>query len=138
MKYNYSQLLKRITWDIFGTVTTRFKLTMNAARNAMDRLLKFLESKFKKLQIFWICEEYELIKGCHIHMLIKCDHEHLTLKEKIMLIDAAWKFASGNKKQREKLICHFRKFKPETGGEEYVTKHILNNWKVDYDFLGDW
>ena len=133
MKVNtYAQFLKRFKWDLFGTLTSQFKLSLASARRAIERVYKILTKKYRINSFYWCAETFSQLDSYHLHILIQFNDHQLSSNKKAALVHTAWKTAIGQKDSKEIPICTIRKYKKDAGGEEYFTKMISN--KIgDYD-----
>lgn len=130
-KNAYGQWLSEYEWSHWGTLTTRYELTLKSARRITDGFYKEL-ARAGETRLFWCAEPFDCKEGFHMHCLIKVP-EMLTFKN---VIDT-YQVMSGNKhieKGAKWNRIELEKFNKGLGACGYVSKYITKEL-ADYDML---
>jgi hypothetical protein len=135
---DYGLWLSNFQWDYYATLTTKYKLTLPAARRAVEGLHKELLKAGYSL-IFFAIEPYDLKEGYHIHALMKVPKGY-----KYPHILQIWQHVSGNKRKVKEgndgsgvstwNRIQLQTYNPKLGGSHYVGKYIMKE-RADYDLL---
>jgi hypothetical protein len=129
---NYGVFINSFPWDYFCTFTTRYPLSMNAARKAMARLHSSLKSNYGCCQLFWTAEPFDSNYGYHIHALIK--FSELQSRNMEPLIKKSWQVVSKGRGQKEYNNTTIKPYDSTMGGNYYVAKYLSRD-NADYDIL---
>lgn len=116
----------------YCTFTTRYQLTLPAARKSMERLHSHLSFHFAfSPKIFWVAEPFDIKYGCHLHALIEVENKKLTTKTDIR---NAWQVVSKGKGLKEYNNTTIKDYDRLKGGHFYLSKYLQSH-KADYDLL---
>ena len=126
------QWLDSYKWSYFLTLTTRYELTLKAARRVSAAFYRKVNEKALmkgKTQTAWcyFIEAFENKRGYHIHALL---HADISIKE----IFDIWQCVT-NAKENGSQYCRALEFIPEFGASFYVAKYISKksfDWDFDY------
>ena len=126
LQQGWIELLSAQQWTFFITLTTEYRLTINAARNAVERF--FAKIKWKGVErMFWVAEPFQAKDGYHIHLLVQS-----TPQLQAKYIFESWQIASGGKRLSLNNRVDIKEFDPLKGASHYVAKHIQSKYS-DYD-----
>lgn len=114
--------LNQFEWTFFCTFTTEFKLTLNSARRAMQRLFEKIRSRISNVRLFWVAERFESKCGYHIHALIYVNPEGKEVSLNCFkCVQNSWKAVSGG---RKKNFAEISRFNGKLGASFYITKEL--------------
>lgn len=131
----YGNWLSSHRWTHFCTFTTRYKLSVNAARKSMERLHSFLTKQWGlKIKLFWVAEPFDTQYSYHLHALIEIAGK--ALSQFSYYIKKAWQIVSRGKGGKEYNFTVIKRYKPKLGANFYVSKY-LQRQNADYDFIFD-
>jgi len=123
---DYATFLERFDFTYYGTFTTGYSMSLDAARDVMERYFNEI-SKAGQTMLFWVAENYELKDGYHTHGLLQTPEEMSYQK----LIDT-WQWASGGKKADKWNRLDLQRYDKKKGGRFYLSKHMRYG-RTDYD-----
>ena len=128
----YGNWLNSERWHYYCTFTTRYQLTLPAARKSMERLHSHLSFRFAFTpKIFWVAEPFDTKYGCHLHALIEVENKELTSKTDIR---NAWQVVSKGKGLKEYNNTTIKDYNWLKGAHFYLAKY-LDRHGTDYDLL---
>jgi hypothetical protein len=128
----YGNWLNSEHWHYYCTFTTRYQLTLSAARKSMERLHSHLSFRFAFApKIFWVAEPFDSKYGCHLHALIEVENKKLTSKTDIK---NAWQVVSKGKGLKEYNNTTIKDYDRLKGGHFYLSKY-LQRYNADYDIF---
>src|ERR1017187_10261975 len=128
---DYATWLNTMDWDVFGTFTTKYAMSVPAARRSMERLYSNLKTTNERVRLFWVAEPFDSRQGYHTHGLVYTGN--LPEANNLQLIKA-WQIVSkggGGKKFNRAILKRYEK---DLGANFYVSKYMLRK-NADYDFL---
>lgn len=131
----YGEWLGSFQWTYYATLTTKYRLSMPAARKAAEGMAKEL-GKGGSYRFFFAIEPFDLRNGFHIHALIDAptgyQYKHLI---------QIWQHVSGNKRKKKEGETEstwnridLQTYDPKLGAKHYVGKYIMKQ-RTDYDML---
>jgi hypothetical protein len=126
----YAKWINGMDWSFYCTFTTKYTLSIKAARRAMERLYSFVKKRNAEVKLFWVAEPFEAF-GYHLHALIDINTTALNIIE---CLKKAWQIVSkgsGGKGYNNTVIKPFDK---KLGGAHYVSKYLMKA-NADYDIL---
>lgn len=127
----YSDYLSQYDWDIWGTLTTPFTMSLAAAERAMIRFENNIKKELPHNRVFWVAERFEG-KGYHIHFLGKFNSNAKTYTQKSIIIAKCWELAvAAHRRPCNKL----KKYKQNEKAISYILKNMRG--KIGYGFLGE-
>ena len=129
---DYASFLDSMDWNVFGTLTTEYKLTPNSARRMVNKLNNLLSGTGQIK--FWVSERYSNKEGCHLHLAIKVGDivNEQDLMKKWCIVSAG----KGCDKNGQYVCSNRAQFKQRNyalRAGAYLTKGIAKNIN-DYDF----
>lgn len=128
----YAEWLNTIEWGYYCTFTTRYSMTVRAARRAVERLFNHLQKKIGGIQLFWVAEPFDTKYGYHIHALIHFTNP--TIQGAIELIKKAWQVVTKGKGGKEYNNTVIEPYVKGLGANYYVSKYMMRN-NADYDIM---
>lgn len=126
----YANWLNRQDWGFYCTLTTRYPLSMRAARRAAERLYSYLQKRIGGLKLFWVAEPFDAKNGYHIHALLNFNNP--VLKNARELIKKAWQVVTKGKGGKEYNNTVIQPYNKELGANYYVSKYMMRD-NSDYD-----
>lgn len=126
----WASFIESHSWTHFGTFTTHYRLTRNAARHKMNALFKRLENTSIGVpSMFWVAEPFS--PGYyHVHALIKLP-DFTTSESRII---KEWKRVSGAGNNYRFNICQVEEYAKGKGANYYAVKY-LQRPDIEYDFF---
>ncbi|TKK65417.1 hypothetical protein FC093_20110 [Ilyomonas limi] len=128
----YGDWLNSKAWCYYCTFTTRHKLTLPAARRAMQRLHSLLsQTSSTAPTIFWVAEPFDAKYGCHLHALIEVKDRTVITKTDVK---NAWQVVSKGRGKKEYNNTVIQDYVTSKGAHFYLAKY-LQRYDADYDIL---
>ena len=128
----YGNWLNSEQWDYYCTFTTRYQLTLKAARRSMEKLHSLISMKYGFApKLFWVAEPFDTKYGCHVHALIEVHNKLLTNKTDIR---NAWQVVSKGKGLKEYNNTTIKDYDNLKGGHFYLSKYLQRS-NADYDIF---
>lgn len=128
----YGNWLNTMQWDFFCTFSTRYPLSVNSARKAMERLHSYVQSTHPKCRLFWAAEPFDSKESYHAHGLISFSHPPTKKTEKYL--KTSWQVVSSGRGGKEYNHTVIRPYIPDLGAHFYVGKYI-DRPNAEYGFL---
>src|SRR6202012_2871563 len=89
----YGEWLNSMPWGFYCTLTTRYSMSVRAARRTAERLFSHLQKNVGNVRLFWVAEPFDTKYSYHLHALIFFAPP--ILSNSIELIRKAWQVVSG-------------------------------------------
>lgn len=124
----YQDYLSQYDWDMWGTLTPPYTMSLASVERAMERLEKIIGKELPCGRIFWTSERFEG-KGYHIHFLATFICPTMTFTKKSKIVSKCWEQSVA---AHRRPITKITKFKKNQNAIEYILKK-----KLGYGFLGD-
>ena len=132
MAAHYGDWLNTMEWDCYCTFTTRYSMSMEAARKSIERLNDFLTKQYgSKPTIFWVAEPFDIKYGYHLHALIKMQGKPTS--NLAYYIKKAWQIVSKGRYGKEYNFTVIKPYVATLGGNYYVAKY-LHRYNAEYGF----
>jgi hypothetical protein len=128
----YADWLNTMEWGYYCTLTTRYSLSMKAARRAAERLNSYLQKHIGGIRLFWVSEPFDTKYSYHIHALLHFSNP--ALKNAIALIKKAWQVVTKGKGGKEYNNTVIQPYDKELGANYYISKY-MTRFNADYDIL---
>ncbi|MGP8216226.1 MAG: hypothetical protein ACLQQ4_11715 [Bacteroidia bacterium] len=124
--------LNTMNWDFFCTLSTRYSMTLAAARRAAERLKNYLSTRYGNVKVFFVAEPFDTKYGYHIHALVSFENSALRgLKD---ILNRAWQVVTRGKGGKGYNNTVIEPYDKELGANYYVSKYLMKK-NADYDLL---
>jgi len=131
----WANWLNDMDWHFFCTLSTRYPLTVEGTRRAMQRLYDFIIENFGSVRIFWVAEPFDTRIGYHAHAFIYFeDSSSKTLKELRVFTIRAWQIVTKGGGQKKYNHTHIAPYIKNHGAHYYIAKYMHRN-NANYGIL---
>ncbi len=124
-------------WHFFCTLSTKYSISVEGTRRAMQRLYNFITENYGGVRIFWVAEPFDTRYGYHAHAFIYFeDTNSRTINELRKFTIRAWQIVTKGGGQKKYNHTHILPYIKNLGAHYYISKYMHRN-NSEYDFLGD-
>jgi hypothetical protein len=128
----YEEYLSNFEWEMWGTLTTPYTMSLSSTERAMTRFEKNINKEFPQFRVFWAAERFA-IRGYHVHLIGTFDNATMTFTQKSIIIGKCWeKAVAGHRRPCNKI----KKYKKNKNAIRYMLKDMLTR-RFGYGFMGD-